>query len=193
MHLIRRSSPAMGIRVYPAIVCLILLSLLFGCESYTGKQPTTLDKAGFQTFYGGNTPIDFNKVNTESGAKLAIDYLFTKQNQHQHYNVVIEFSPAGKLLVKEEYEKAKNESHRTDNAAKHAQRFPQIGFKAQYYFLGAGPGGAAEKLVFTSSDKRWDVSIVVSNLLPDNVQLPDKNIFDIAKYIDTSLLHGNLP
>lgn len=174
-------------------VVLVLVIFFYGCNSGAGNSADTLDAAGFQAFYGSNIPVVFAKTGSGSGAKLIIDYTFPKTDQHQHYHVVIDFSPGGTLLNQSDFERAAKESSLAGSHEQHEYFFPKIGTRARFFFLGAGPGGAAEKLIFTTSDKRWDVSVVVSQLFPENVPPPDKNIFAIAQYIDTSIMQGYLP
>ena len=65
--------------------------------------------------------------------------------------------------------------------------FPAIGHHAQYSFLGVEPGGAAEQLISTSSNRHYDVRIIRSHLLLDNVAAPELNLELLARYIDKTL------
>ena len=69
----------------------------------------------------------------------------------------------------------------------HAMRFPTIGHHAQYNFLGAGPDGASEELMFTSSNRHYDVRISRNHLLPNTVDAPELHLESLARYIDKTL------
>jgi hypothetical protein len=61
--------------------------------------------------------------------------------------------------------------------------YPPIGKRAQREFLGFGPGGGAFGLTFTTSDGKFDIRIIISNLLPNEVEMPDFDIIETAKRI----------
>lgn len=61
--------------------------------------------------------------------------------------------------------------------------FAIIGARAQWGHMSAGPGGAAFQLMFTTSDGKYDIKTLISNLLPENVESPDLGLEQIAKAI----------
>ena len=174
-------------------IWIILLILQSGCVHLGMSLDTgagTLDKEGFQGLYGKKYPIKFTKTEDSAGIKDAIEYHFSKTDPYHHHIVEIQFSEVGSLLDKVGYEKAIEKSLTFRNPEQHQQYFPNLGARAQYSFLGAGPGGAAEQLVFTTTNAAYDVKILVSHLLPVNVDVPEVGLKDIARYIDQSILAG---
>lgn len=174
--------------------CVLLLFIIAGCvHSESVIQGRALDKLGFQKFFGEQTPIHFKRAESDSRIKLKIEYLFKKSSPYQHYIVEIEFDRNGYMLDPAAYQKALAQSEKSRKTLQHQQYFPQIGLRAQYQFLGAGPGGAAEQLVFTSTNAQWDIRISMSHLLADNITGPERSISDLANYIDQSISKGNKP
>jgi hypothetical protein len=49
--------------------------------------------------------------------------------------------------------------------------------------MSAGPGGASFQLMFTTSDGRYDIKTMISNLLPESVESPNLELEQIAKAI----------
>lgn len=165
----------------------LIVLLVSGCTRYNSEQLKALTQTGYQSFYGDRFPITLHRNSEATRVKHAIQYQFVKQDQYDHYLIEIDFAVADSLLAPQAYTSARQQSRTTHNPQQHQQFFPNIGSKAQYRFLGAGPGGSAEMLVFTSSNKKWDVSIVISHLLPENVALPDRSIEQLARYLDQAL------
>ncbi len=174
--------------------CVLLFVIIAGCgHSESVIQGRALDKQGFQKFFGEQTPIYFKRAESDSRVKFEIEYLFEKSSPYQHYIVEVEFDRNGSMLDQAAYQKALAQSEKSRNPLQHLQYFPQVGLRAQYQFLGAGPGGASEQLVFTSTNLQWDIKISMSHLLPDNITGPERSISDLASYIDQSISKGNKP
>jgi hypothetical protein len=77
------------------------------------------------------------------------------------------------------------ESGRTAESV--AGEFPPIGRRAQREYLVLGPSGAAFGLTFTTTDGRFDVRVMLGNLLPTGADVPDFDIDETARRI--SLLY----
>lgn len=168
---------------------ILLFTLVLSCLACTPtlQQPEDFSLQGFQKLFGHNYPISFVKKSNEQGTSMVIEYLFTKTDASQHYIIELQFSAPASLLVESDYLAQYQASLAASNSKKHKAMFPAIGYRAQYTFLGAGPGGAAERLIFTSSNRHYDVKIMISHLLPNSVATPPLNLETIAAYVDKVL------
>ncbi|MDH5179040.1 MAG: hypothetical protein OEZ39_16610 [Gammaproteobacteria bacterium] len=169
-----------------------LLLLFLSCLACSATQADSVtphfSAPGFIDQFEIKYPLKYQTGKNESGESISIEVEFTKTSRDQHYVIQILFSKPGSLLVESEYLAGFNQSKATQNPAQHMMNFPAVGSRAMYRFLGAGPGGAAEQLIFTSSDKRLDIKVLSSHLLPDSVNLTPIDIEKLAKYIDGVLL-----
>ena len=117
-------------------------------------------------------------------------YKFNKKNPYHHYICIINVGEAGVFIQPDEYKKEYSQI-KADYIKQNPKNwelllekdFPDIGYRAQMGPVAAGPGGSAYSLRLTTSDMRFDIEIVISNLLPDDVENPDLDIWDIAKKI----------
>jgi len=165
-----------------------IFTLLLSCLACT-PTPQTEDfsQAGFQKLFGSEFPITYVKKINEQGSSLHIEYVFKKTDNDQHYVIEIQFAAPDTLLLESDYFPQYQASQSANNPQKHKAEFPAIGLRAQYTFLGAGPGGAADQLIFTSSNHHYDVRIISSQLLPANVATPTLTLETIANYVDKTL------
>ena len=77
----------------------------------------------------------------------------------------------------------KSQTIRVYTEKEFAKRYPAIGAAARWQLLGRGPGGAAETLQLTSSNKKIDIYLTHSNTLPAGVSAPIISIEQFAKSI----------
>jgi hypothetical protein len=122
------------------------------------------------------------------------DYIFElqfkKTDPYHHYICSISVASAGTFINPQQYQKEYNRllnDHKRAYPDRWHQRllldFPDIGARAQWGHISAGPGGASFQLMFTTSDGRYDIKALISNLLPENVESPDLELEQIAKAI----------
>lgn len=167
---------------------LLIITLALYTFACTPTQPPEgFSLSGFQNLLGSAYPITYLKKTGESATTVLIEYTFKKNDAAQHYIIEIQFAAPESLLVESEYLAQYQASQSANNPKKHQAAFPAIGLRAQYTFLGAGPGGSAEQLIFTSSNRHYDVKVISSHLLPDSVTAPTLNLETLAAYIDKTL------
>lgn len=119
-------------------------------------------------------------------------YQFKQRSPEEHYTCSISVAPAGVLLDPHEYERRRADAgQRAANRRGEylSEEFPSIGKRALRQVFGAGPGGAAYGLTFTTSDGKFDIRIMVSNLLPEGVKDPDFDILKTAQNISRLYEH----
>lgn len=113
-------------------------------------------------------------------------YQFPRKVSTEHYTCSINIAQSGKLLDPEQYRQryADVKQNHSDRGKEYfLTEFPNIGKRAQRDFMSAGPGGAAFSLTFTTSDGKFDVRIIISNLLPEGIEDPNFNIEEMARKI----------
>jgi len=173
----------------------IVLFYLIFCISCTVpekfKPNTRLSLEGFKKLLGDKYPIKYTRKSTPAGTLTVLEYVFEKTRPYQHFIISIQFSRPGEMLTESDYIKQKNESFAIDSTAQYRINYPDVGYRAKYIFLGMGPGGSAEKIIFTDTRKYHDVEIIASHLLPDSVQPEMPVLEDIARYIDKTLQNAN--
>jgi hypothetical protein len=111
------------------------------------------------------------------------EYPFERRRPAQHFMLGISVARAGRFLDPVRYE-ARRAAFQGAEAAREAE-FPAIGLRAQSEFFGFGPGGASYGLTFTTRDGRYDVRIVVSSLLPEEVVEPRLDLEGLARGIES--------
>lgn len=97
----------------------------------------------------------------------------------EHYALEIVVAKAGEVIDADEHRR-RRQAFATDGGSVEAD-FPPIGLRAQREFLGAGPGGAAQAIAFTTSDGGFDVRITLSMLLPAGVTAPKLDLEAFAR------------
>ncbi|MGH8621499.1 MAG: hypothetical protein ACRET3_05105 [Burkholderiales bacterium] len=136
--------------------------------------------------YRQKVPLAFGVVDNDSTRVYWSQYQFTRADPAEHYTCAITVAKAGQLLDRREHEERYRRFQRdyADRGPDYlVHEFPHIGRRAQREFIAFGPGGAAFGLAFTTSDGRYDLRIVVSNLLPNGVDDPDCDVDATAKRI----------
>jgi len=136
--------------------------------------------------YRDSVPLSFGVAEQDSTRVYWSEYEFRRTDVGDHYTSSITVAKGGTLLDpqahEERYQKTKRDS--ADRGEQYLlSQFPDIGKRAHWDVLVAGPGGAAFGLTFTTSDGRYDVRIIVSNLLPAGVDEPDFDIDGTARRI----------
>src|SRR5262245_3688227 len=130
-------------------------------------------------------PFSFT-VHEENGVRVYGGvYEFRHTRPEQHYVLSAVVASAGVLVDVREYERRRAELERQPNLSEDSLRteFPPIGKRAQRNVFSFGPGGASYGLTFTTSDGTFDLRIVVSNLLPENVDPPNFRVYETAHRI----------
>ena len=122
--------------------------------------------------------------------RYVFEFKFKKSRPIQHYICALSVAKAGVFIdskrYHDEYRRHKNEYMKTNpgqwmRLLQH--KFPEIGRRAQYGLITAGPGGAAYDLSITTTDGIYDIKIAISNLLPNTVEGPDLDMEQIARAI----------
>lgn len=168
------------------VLCLSILA----CSATRATAVTQhFSSQGFIDRFNIPYPIKYRAGKNEQGESIAIEYKFKKTGRDQHYVIQLQFSKSGALLVASDYMDAFKKSKSSKNPAQHKMNFPAIGYRARYTFLGAGPGGMAEQLIFTSTDGKHDIKIISSHLLPDSVKLKPIELEKMARYVERVLLN----
>lgn len=165
----------------------VLLCFSSCTHSISERSTDAFSQKSFQDLIGDEYPIAFVKELNDIGVKYGIEYIFEKSDPYQHYIVEIQFSSIGSMFNDVDYTAAYNDSLSINNPDQHRMYFPLVGSRAQYSFLGAGPGGSSEQLVFTTTNKSYDIKIIFSHLLPSGVEMPMITIEDFAVFIDQVL------
>lgn len=137
--------------------------------------------------YRDSVPLSFGVVDQDSTRVYWSEYQFARADPAEHYTCAVTVAKAGQLLDRREHEERYRRFQRdyADRGPAYLlHEFPHIDRRAQREFIAFGPGGAAFGLTFTTSDGRYDVRIVVSNLLPNSIEEdPDCDVDSTAKTI----------
>lgn len=104
---------------------------------------------------------------------------FDRRDHLEHYTLEIVAARAGQIIDADEHRR-RRQAFATDGGSVEAD-FPSIGMRAQREFLGAGPGGAAQAIAFTTSDGAFDLRITLGMLLPVGVTAPDLDLEAFAR------------
>ncbi|MGH8621501.1 MAG: hypothetical protein ACRET3_05115, partial [Burkholderiales bacterium] len=136
--------------------------------------------------YRQKVPLAFGVVDNDSTRVYWSEYQFARTDPWQHYTASVTVAKGGDLLDPRAYEERYRQMSR-DSADRIEQylltQFPHIGKRAHWDVGLAGPGGATFGLTFTTSDGRYDVRIMVSNLMPTGIDDPDFHIEGTARRI----------
>jgi len=123
--------------------------------------------------YREKVPLTFGVVDQDSTRVYWSNFEFQRLDPAEHYTCAVTVARAGQLLDPREHEERYRRFQRdyADRGPEYLlHEFPKIGKRAQRELIALGPGGAAFGLAFTTSDGRYDVRIVVSNLLPNSIE-----------------------
>lgn len=118
------------------------------------------------------------------------DYQFKKVDPYHHYTCTVSAAEAGKFINPQQYQKEYDQlkkEYMESNPDRWKQQllveYPDIGLRSLWGHTFAGPGGASFELVFTTSDGKYDIKTLLSNLMPDKVESPDLKLEQIAETI----------
>lgn len=167
--------------------------LFFGLISFTAcsSNSPSIIHSGFDIFDSFlNNQFVKNKLNQDYPLEFIVDTLdnkksysytlkFNQINENQYYLFGVAVAKAGVLLNADELKSDKKNADSSLNEI----NFPRIGKRAKRETGFFGPGGSSYGLVFTTTDGLYDVKIVVSMLLPENVDSPDIDIRHAARTI----------
>lgn len=113
---------------------------------------------------------------------LQVVYTFERTAPEQHFSLTFTLAPAGRFIQEQDFRERRREAEaRGTNLA---LEFPPIGLRAAHVLLGFGPGGAAESLTFTTTDGRFDIRVVQSNLMPEGVDSPTVDLRQLASALE---------
>ena len=173
----------------PLFIFLLFISSI-SCSSLSASGVTdSFSSQDFQNLIGTQYPINYVTKHNDLGTLISIEYQFKKTRPDQHYIIQIQFSKSGTMLIESDYIEQHKNSLSVKSAEQHSLSFPSVGYRAQYTFLGAGPGGMAEQLIFTSSNKKHDIKIISSHLLGHDIEPIPLSLMDFANYVNSVLLN----
>ena len=135
-------------------------------------------------------PLSLDIYEENSVMSYIFEYKFEKEAPFQYYICTVSVAKAGRLIdqkrYEEEYSRFKEEYLKFFPEIWTRQLgidFPEIGRRARNGQLAVGPGGASHGLLLTTPDGKFDIRIMISNLLPETIESPDLDIARIAKAI----------
>jgi hypothetical protein len=120
-------------------------------------------------------PFSFEVLEEDTARVYTARVIFVPTSPRQHYQCSVIVMSGGRLLDVDAHQESV------------AGEFPPIGRRAQREYLVLGPSGAAFGLTFTTTDGRFDVRVMLGNLLPTGADVPDFDIDETARRI--SLLY----
>ncbi len=162
--------------------------------------------------FGASSPVETFEVDFDgliskeflaSGLKNKHSFIYTRENSGEtklyigtisfhddgYYLFGVVVAPAPMLLDSKSYcaafRQAKKRFDGQENRFRH-QFPPGLGSRAQRVFDGAGPAGSGYALVFTTSDGKYDIKVIVAMSLPESVADPG---FDIDRIAETVSRH----
>ena len=132
-----------------------------------------------------NFPLDFKIEDVDNARSYSYTLRFIKTNKYQYYGFGVVVAKAGIFLDAEKYNIEFKKIFQ-QNPAKVETEFPHIGKHAEMEPGFFGPGGSSFSLVFTTSDGKYDVRLVISMLLPNKVDSPDIDLKHAARIISVA-------
>jgi hypothetical protein len=135
-------------------------------------------------------PLSLDVYEENSVMRYIFEYKFEKKVPFQYYICTVSVAKAGRLIdqkrYEEEYNRFKEEYLKFFPEIWTRQLridFPEIGRQAPTGHLAVGPGGPSHGLLLTTPDGKFDIRIMICNLLPETIESPDLDIARIAKAI----------
>jgi hypothetical protein len=178
-------------RSIPAVAVAVLLG--GGAQGAAGADLDVFDeivtRAEMAAGFDRPHPFSF-EVDQEDGARVyAADVAFARTARAQRYLCAVMVTAGGRLLDVDAHQRrrARFEGEPGHTAESLAGEFPSIGRRAQRELFAFGPGGAAFGLTFTTTDGKFDVRVMLSNLLPRSAEVPAFDVDETARRI--SLLY----
>ena len=130
-----------------------------------------------------NYPLDFIVENRNNTRSYSYTLKFKQTHDNQYYLFSLVVAKAAVLLNPDEYRADYKEFIEHHSASEVETKFPKIGKRAEKETGFFGPGGSSYSIVFTTSDGQFDVKLVVSMLLPENVDSPNIDIRRVAQLV----------
>ena len=197
----RFARPVQFTRLLMALLVVVFVSACTGsnpdqqAKNIPGKSPSleTFDviitAAFFQTESGKMPPPAFTSESSVDSRTYQADYYREGKEAGHILSCSVMVAPAGSLL-----DATQHKRKRVQYAKLYADRdpvfmareFPPIGSRAQREMMGAGPGGSAYGLVFTTSDERFDVRLTLTQRLGEGIDPPKIDINALARRLDDS-------
>lgn len=158
-------------------LCISILLLISTCanQNVTSDKAFTLKRAELLTIFDSKQSYTLAVEKKNDITKYLVLLDFIKTDYLQHWFCVIWITPEGQLFE----EKAAGSGTQLSTA------LTELGLRHYRQITGFGPGGASEELVFTTADKRYDVKVMISNLLPLSVEIPKEDVASIALQINS--------
>lgn len=175
-------------------IALHALALCFAWNAH-GKESTDpalkafdriVDKNLLAAGFENDALLSFKIIKQANARIYEGSYQFSRKKSAEHYLLSISVAKAGQFLDVPSYQMrlATAKQQVPERGEEYlAHEFPDIGMRAQRNFFGAGPGGAAHGLTFTTADGKFDVRIMVSSLLPEGIKDPNVGIDAMARKI----------
>lgn len=166
------------------LVACAVMSVIVACVRMPVRDASVFDqlvtRATLARELGADSAFDF-AVDREGPdyRRFEVALRLDGRDPLEHYALEIVAAKAGEVIDADEH-RGRRRTFATDGGSVEAD-FPSIGMRAQREFLGAGPGGAAQAIAFTTSDGVFDVRITLSMLLPAGVPAPDLDLEAFAR------------
>lgn len=183
----------MNARKSIAFAYLMLLALAVngqdGGTSDLGIFDRLISKELIEAHFAEQTPFPFSfTVTRKRDARYyGVEYQFPRSDPVQHYVCSIQVASGETLLDPEQYRqhysRIKNDYYAERGEKYMLYQFPDIGKRAQQDHWVFGPGGASFGLTFTTSDGKYDVRIIISNLFSEEVDDPGFDVEGAAREI----------
>lgn len=169
------------IRVLFCMGMLICMFLFSGCHSPASKQVesgTSLDIDMFDSIV--NSVFEANgfedtgkfsyKMVTENGQRhYVVNYLFPARNDLAHWIVAISVAKSGKYINPAEYD-AIQKTIQSPSNEKPGKRYMDV--ELINIPTGFAPRGLFSGMAFTTPDDKYDIRILLSDMLPSSVTPP---------------------
>jgi hypothetical protein len=147
------------------------------------KESFSLTEDQLLALIKAQRPIELKKSNDGAHQYYILTVVFEKQNADYYYFLDIQVTKYGNLLLENNYEKERMAFVKANKAGQYNLLYPDIGSRAKRSLLGFGPGGASEKILFSTVDKTLDIQVTLSHNLPANLEI-NSDVDQIARKIN---------
>ena len=170
-----------NIRLFLRMGMLICMFSIYGCN-YTSSNQIDLDKSHdivifnsiVNSVFETNGFLDAdqfsNKLVKENGQRhYVVRYLVPAQNELTHWIVVISVAKSGEYINSAEYDALQKtlQSQSNEKLGKRYMDVDLINIPSSF-----APRGLFSGMVFTTPDDKYDIRILLSDLLPENATPP---------------------
>lgn len=177
----RKLNRVVNIRAISRMGLLIFMLLFYGCDQTHLKQIDSNSAHDIEIFdaivnsvFEANGFLDADKFSyklvKENGQRhYVVNYLFPGQNDLNHWIVAISVAKAGEFIDPDEYEALRKTLPGTskEKLGKRYMDVELINIPSSF-----APRGLFSGTVFTTLDDQYDIRILLSDMLPENITPP---------------------